>query len=204
MTVLVIDNFDSFTYNLVHQVYQLGVTDVQVARNNAISLEDINALRPELIIISPGPGGPDDAGITKDVINTFMGKIPLFGVCLGMQAMAECIGLNVIQGQPMHGKSSPIQLLATASMHPLTKDLPQEFEAIRYHSLHVEENKTIHYEALASTKDDEVLMILEAHPAPCFAWGVQFHPESIGTPLGHVLMRNVMNSVENLNLCRQT
>ena len=83
------------------------------------------------------------------------------------------------------------------------KDLPQEFEAVRYHSLHVEQNSSVSYKALAATKDDDILMILEAHPAPCFAWGVQFHPESIGTPLGHVLMRNVIQAVEALHVCGQ-
>lgn len=206
MTILVIDNFDSFTYNLVHQLYELEVEDIQVIRNNAISLEEIKLLSPQLIVLSPGPGCPSEAGITKEIIRELMGKIPLLGVCLGMQAMAECLGMQVIQGNPMHGKNSVVRLLAEANKHPLTKDLPQEFDVIRYHSLHVDDSncpENTYFKALARTTDDDVLMIMEAMPAPIFAWGVQFHPESIGTPLGKVLMRNVVQAVEKLHVCGQ-
>ena len=119
--------------------------------------------------------------------------------------MAECMGIHVIPGNPMHGKSSLVKLLPEANKHPLTKDLPQEFDVVRYHSLHVDETNCSDntcFKALARTTDDGVLMLMEARPAPIYAWGVQFHPESLGTSIGKVLMRNVMNSIKKSHVCR--
>jgi anthranilate synthase component II len=203
MSILIIDNYDSFTYNLLQQCQHVlqhdGGTDTEataitVARHDAITLDDIARQAPKLIVLSPGPGRPENAGITLATIEHFMGRIPLFGVCLGMQAMACHLGIPVTRTTPMHGKLSRIQILTP--QHPLFQGLPEHMDVVRYHSLHLAWQPGSSGRPLA-TSDDGVIMAFDATPpsSEAFAWGVQFHPESIGDGStlthGQQLLRNV-------------
>jgi anthranilate synthase/aminodeoxychorismate synthase-like glutamine amidotransferase len=184
--ILVIDNYDSFTYNLVQYLGQLGA-DVKVYRNNKISLEEISKLKPEKIIISPGPGYPKDAGISEDVIRKFAATIPILGVCLGHQAIGEVFGGKIVKAQKlMHGKTS----LIFHDGKDIFKDVPNPFEATRYHSLLVDRNvfpdKLI---ITAETKEKEI-MALRHKKYPTY--GVQFHPESILTKEGMKILDNFL------------
>ena len=185
--LLVIDNYDSFTYNLVQYLGELGQT-VSVHRNNRITLDEIeNSLRPERIVISPGPGTPDDAGITLDVIAHFAGRIPLLGVCLGHQAIGQAFGGKVIRApELMHGKASPV-------LHDgktIFSGISDQFMAGRYHSLIVEkESLPACLEVSASTADD---IIMGLRHRELKVEGVQFHPESILTSDGKRLLENFL------------
>ncbi len=182
--VLVIDNYDSFTYNLVQYLQELG-QKVTVFRNDKITLEGIRELKPERILISPGPGGPPDAGISCAVIREFAGTIPLLGVCLGHQCIGFSFGGRIrIARKIMHGKTS----LIYHNKRDLFLKLPNPFEATRYHSLLVE-NRGLPdcLEITAWTKDREI-MGLRHVKFP--VWGVQFHPESILTRAGKDLLAN--------------
>lgn len=185
--ILMIDNYDSFTYNLVQYLGELG-EDLKVFRNDKISIEKIRRLKPKRIVISPGPGTPDDAGISKEVIREFGGKIPVLGVCLGHQCIGEVYGGKVIQAKRlMHGKTSMIY----HNGKDIFKGLPNPFEATRYHSLLVERKslpKSL--EITAWTKENEI-MGLRHKDYPLF--GVQFHPESILTKAGKDILRNFLN-----------
>lgn len=182
--ILVIDNYDSFTYNLVQYLGEMG-EELEVYRNNKIAAEDIEALSPESIIISPGPGCPDDAGISKSVIEKFAGRVPILGVCLGHQSIAEVFGGRVVRSDKiMHGKVSPIYHEGKG----IFKDIDSPFDATRYHSLVVEPGTLEDpLELIAWTGDDEI-MGLRHKELP--VWGVQFHPESILTFEGMKLLRN--------------
>lgn len=185
--LLVIDNFDSFTYNLVQYFGQLGV-EQQVFRNDAITVEAAVALNPDRVMISPGPGSPDKAGISLDIIKAFAGKKPLLGVCLGHQSIAQHFGGRVVRADIlMHGKTSPV----THRNTDLFKDLPNPMEATRYHSLLVERSslpKSL--EITAETEAGEIMGL--AHKDRPI-WGVQFHPESIATQQGMKLLENFLN-----------
>lgn len=185
--ILLLDNYDSFTYNLLHYLGELGA-EVQVARNDALSLEDIAAMHPEGIVISPGPGTPKDAGICEEVIRRFGKDIPILGVCLGHQGIAEVFGGSVIEsGAPMHGKVSEI----THRDSGVFKGLPSPFPATRYHSLVVApENVPDCLEVNAETADGTI-MGLRHKEWPVH--GVQFHPESIASRQGHALLRNFLD-----------
>jgi anthranilate synthase/aminodeoxychorismate synthase-like glutamine amidotransferase len=185
--VLVIDNFDSFTYNLVQYLGELGATPV-VYRNNAITLGEIEALAPRQILISPGPGTPDDAGISMDVIRAFGPRVPLFGVCLGHQAIGQVFGGTVTRApRPVHGKQSLVQ----HDGRGVFAGLSAAFPAGRYHSLAVSDNPwPADLEIAARAADDGVVMALRHRRWP--AHGVQFHPESVLTEEGRHLLRNFL------------
>jgi len=184
--ILMIDNYDSFTYNLVQYLGELGA-DIQVVRNDKISIAEIEKLSPERIVISPGPCTPSKAGISKEVAKHFAGKIPLLGVCLGHQSVAEAFGGEIVKAQKlMHGKTSMIH----HDGNTIFKDLPNPFEATRYHSLVVKrENLPDCFEVSAETEKKEVMGIRHKE---WFMEGIQFHPESILTVYGKDLLKNFL------------
>ena len=185
--ILVIDNYDSFTYNLV-QYFQEMTPDVRVYRNDAITLSEIERLRPTHIVISPGPGDPTDAGISVEVIRRFGGHTPVLGVCLGHQSLGYAFGGKVVRAKrPMHGKISPI----LHDSKTLFTGLPKPFNATRYHSLLVERaTLPATLEVSAWTREGEI-MGLRHRKLPALE-GVQFHPESILTPEGKKLLANFL------------
>jgi anthranilate synthase component II len=187
--VLVIDNYDSFTYNLVQYLGELGA-DVRVVRNDAASVASIGQSGPERIVISPGPGRPEDAGITMDVIRELGPTIPILGVCLGHQAIGAVFGGSVVRAAaPMHGKTSTIEHDGRGVFTGLT----DPFVASRYHSLMVAESGLPDdLEVSARTREDQTIMGLRHRRWPIH--GVQFHPESILTEEGRRLLRNFLGS----------
>lgn len=182
--ILMLDNYDSFTYNLVQYLSELG-QKIDVYRNDRVNLQQIQKLNPSHIVISPGPGRPKDAGISNEVIENFSGKIPILGVCLGHQCIAEVFGGRVVTAaRLMHGKTSMIYHKGVG----IFKGIASPFEATRYHSLIVEKNFLPHIlQVTAWTKDNEI-MGLKHKRFP--VWGVQFHPESILTKEGKKLLKN--------------
>jgi len=186
--ILMIDNYDSFTYNIVQYCEQLGA-NLKIIRNDELSIDQIKELNPEKIIISPGPATPDDAGICLEVIKEFADTIPIFGICLGHQAIAQVFGAEVIQANTMmHGKTSRIKVL---NDNILFKNLPNEFTQTRYHSLIVNQNNlpsTI--EVTSKSLDDDEIMSLKIKDKNIF--GVQFHPESIMSEHGHEIIDNFL------------
>ena len=184
--ILVIDNYDSFTYNLVQYVLEIKSDDrVQVFRNDEITIDTIRELNPEKIIISPGPGIPENAGISIPLIKNFSGNFPILGVCLGHQAIAASFGGNIISApEIVHGKTSVINHKDSV----LFKDIPQRFMATRYHSLIVEPGSLPDEIRITAENDNGLIMALEHRHHPLF--GVQFHPESIATEYGKTLIRN--------------
>ena len=185
--LLVIDNYDSFTYNLVQYLGELG-EELKVYRNDQITLPEINKLQPSRIVISPGPGTPAEAGISESVIKYFAGKIPILGVCLGHQAIGEVFGGKVIRsGRIMHGKTSPI----FHDGRTIFKGLPNPFTATRYHSLIVEKaSLPASLEISAWTEQDEIMGLRHQEFK---VEGVQFHPESILTDAGKQLLANFLS-----------
>jgi anthranilate synthase/aminodeoxychorismate synthase-like glutamine amidotransferase len=192
MMILVIDNYDSFTYNLVQYLGELG-TQPLVRRNDEITVGEIAALRPERIVISPGPGRPEQAGITLDVIKTLGPTTPLLGVCLGHQAIGMAFGGSVVRAKaPMHGKTSSINHDGTGVFAGIASPLT----VARYHSLVVDRaGWPTDLEITAQTEDDGTVMALRHRELPIY--GVQFHPESILTREGHHLLRNFLNAPRN-------
>ncbi len=186
--VLMIDNYDSFTYNIVQYCRELGA-DLKVIRNDEMSIEEIRALRPEKIILSPGPSTPDDAGVTLEVIERFADEVPMFGICLGHQSIAQAFGAKVVRAKRMmHGKTSDVHIEAPS---PIFKDLPSEFTATRYHSLVVDkETLPDAIEVTSYSTDDREIMSLQIKDKPIF--GVQFHPESIMSQYGHEMLDNFL------------
>ena len=184
--LLMIDNYDSFTYNLVQYFGELG-QDVHTVRNDELDLEAIAALNPERIVISPGPCSPAEAGISVAVLQYFAGRLPILGVCLGHQAIGAAFGGKVIRAkQIMHGKTSPI----THDGKGVFADLPSPYTVVRYHSLAVErESLPSCLEITAQTEDGEIMGVRHRHFA---VEGVQFHPESIETEHGHRLLQNFL------------
>lgn len=182
--ILVIDNYDSFTYNLVQYLGEMG-EEILVYRNDKITLEEIEKLSPKEIVISPGPGRPSDAGVSKDVIKKFGGKVPILGVCLGHQSIAEVYGAAIVRSDKiMHGKVSQIHHTGKG----IFKGIPSPFIATRYHSLVVEPSTLKDpLERIAWTEDEEVMGLCHKEKP---IWGVQFHPESILTDQGKKLLRN--------------
>ncbi|ANY73576.1 anthranilate/aminodeoxychorismate synthase component II [Paenibacillus ihbetae] len=184
--ILVIDNYDSFTYNLVQYLGELG-EEVKVFRNDEIDIAGIEALAPDHILISPGPCTPNEAGVSLEVISHFKGVIPIFGVCLGHQAIGQAFGGKVIRAERlMHGKTSPIQHEGRS----VFEGLPNPFTATRYHSLIVEkESLPDELEITAWTEEGEIMGLAhKQYPVE----GVQFHPESIITDHGHQMLRNFL------------
>jgi anthranilate synthase/aminodeoxychorismate synthase-like glutamine amidotransferase len=191
--ILMVDNYDSFTYNLVQFLGEMG-EDLMVFRNDKVTTGRIARLAPELIVISPGPGGPRDAGVSREVIRRFAGRIPVLGVCLGHQCIGDVFGGRVRRaGRIMHGKTSPVY----HDGQGLFRGLPDPFEAARYHSLLVE-RKTLPacLRMSAWTEEGEVMGLRHTrHPVE----GVQFHPESVMTPTGKALLRNAVANAKAWN-----
>ena len=184
--ILMIDNFDSFTYNLVQYLRQLGA-EVQVARNNALTVDAVAQLAPEAIVVSPGPGQPQSAGISMDTIRTFSGRIPILGICLGHQAIAAAFGSKIIAArQLMHGKTSTV----TADGQAVYRGISKPFKAMRYHSLAVERASLP--DCLTVTAESEDGEIMGIRHRSHMTEGLQFHPESIMTTVGKRLLRNFL------------
>jgi len=184
--LVMIDNFDSFTYNLYQYLMQLGA-EVRVARNNSLSLAELEELNPRGLVISPGPGRPEDAGITVAAIRHFSGRIPILGVCLGHQAIALAFGAKITSaGRLMHGKTSSI----TADGRSLFQGIQSPFQAMRYHSLAVSREGFPESLEVSAESEDGEIMGLRHHSHP--TEGLQFHPESIMTTVGKRLLRNFL------------
>jgi len=186
--LLVIDNYDSFTYNLVQYLGELGA-EMRVVRNDEVTVDEIeNELEPEKILISPGPGTPDKAGITLDVVDRFAGKIPILGVCLGHQAIGQHFGGAVVRApEPVHGK--PVSV--SHDGRTIFQDIPQNFNAGRYHSLVVSRNTVPECLEISAESPDGLVMAVRHRNLPIE--GVQFHPESILTQHGKQLLQNFLS-----------
>ena len=184
--ILMIDNYDSFTYNLVQYLGQLG-EEVVVRRNDEITLAEIEDMKPEAIFLSPGPCSPEQAGITVDVVRTFHTKIPILGVCLGHQAIGQAFGGKIVHAkQVMHGKTSAIRHHSNS----VFRNLPNPLQATRYHSLVIEQASLPScLEVTAWTDDGEIMGVRHRTLA---VEGVQFHPEAILTESGHALLTNFL------------
>ena len=184
--ILMIDNYDSFTYNLVQYFGELKA-DLKVYRNDALAIEKIKKMRPKRIVISPGPGRPEDAGISVDIIKELSPKIPILGVCLGHQAIGYAFGGKIISAKElMHGKTSQIY----HEKDPLFKSIPNPFEATRYHSLVVERKTLPECLTITAWTKDKEIMGVRHKKFPL--WGVQFHPESILTKFGRDILKNFL------------
>jgi len=194
MRLLVIDNYDSFTYNLVHFLGELGA-ELTVFRNDKITLDEIAAMAPEGIVLSPGPCTPNEAGICLSLIDRFKAETPILGVCLGHQAIGQAMGGDVIRApELMHGKTSRINHKGKG----LFRGLNSGFEATRYHSLTVKPETLPPVLEVTATSDDGVIMGLQHKSLPVH--GVQFHPESIASENGHALLQNFLNITRDFHL----
>lgn len=184
--LFMLDNYDSFTYNLVQYFGELGA-EVIVARNDEITVEEIEAMEPDLICVSPGPCSPAEAGISIEVIKHFAGEIPILGVCLGHQSIAAAFGGKIIGAKKlMHGKTSSI----THSGTDIFTDIPSPFVVTRYHSLAIDRATLPECLEITAETDDGEIMAVAHHELPVF--GVQFHPESILSEYGHELLNNFL------------
>lgn len=183
--MILIDNYDSFTYNIVQYLQELGI-NLTVFKNDEITISQLKKINFNSIIISPGAGNPNTAGISLDIIKEFYKTKKILGVCLGYQCLAQFLGAKIIKDkEPMHGKISKIQIVQESK---LFKDLPKSFEVTRYHSLIVD-RETIHFPLkITAQTDDGIVMAIEHETLPLY--GVQFHPEAILTQYGHELFRN--------------
>ena len=196
--ILLIDNYDSFTYNLYQAIGVLN-SDIKVARNDEITIEEIEALSPEAIVISPGPGYPKSAGISVDVVKTFSGRVPILGVCLGHQAIAEAFGAKITHAKKqLHGKQTDITL---NTANPLFSGLPQTIKAARYHSLIADSTSLPPVLSVIATDDEAQIMAIRHRDHPTY--GVQFHPESILTKeFGSVIIENFLNDVAGIKTAK--
>lgn len=184
--ILMIDNYDSFTYNLVQAFRELGA-DMRVVRNDETDIDGIRALSPSALVLSPGPGNPASAGVTLAAVGAFAGRIPLLGVCLGHQAIAQAFGGRIVHAKRlMHGKTSRIR----HDGRGIFAGMPQGFEAMRYHSLAVERDTLPECLEISAEAEDGEIMGLRHRTLPIES--VQYHPESIGTPDGMRQMRNFL------------
>ena len=191
--ILMIDNYDSFTYNIVQEFGMLGA-DVQVVKNDAIDVAGIAALRPAAIVFSPGPGNPDSAGITLEAIKAFAGKLPLMGVCLGHQSIAQAFGGRIVGAQKlMHGKTSGLKHDGKG----LFKGFAQGMVVMRYHSLAVERATLPDCFEITAEAEDGEIMGLRHKTLPIES--IQYHPESIGTPNGINQLKNFLDFVKEYN-----
>ena len=186
--ILIIDNYDSFVFNLSRYITQLG-SETVVVRNDAITVEDIEYLHPSHIVISPGPCGPEDAGISLDIIRTFQGKIPILGICLGHQAIGYALGGKVTRAQrPMHGRASLIH----HDNRGLFRDIPNPLHVARYHSLIVSDDGLPSDVDIHARSEEGEIMALSHSTLQLF--GVQFHPESILTEYGYRIIENFIQT----------
>ena len=183
-----IDNYDSFTYNIVQYCLELGA-DLKVIRNDELTVDEIAALHPEKIILSPGPATPDDAGVTLEVIERFKDEVPIFGICLGHQSIAQAFGAKVVRAERMmHGKTSIVETTGDCAIF---EKMPETFRATRYHSLVVEQESLPEViEPKAYSSDDDEMMALKVKDREIY--GVQFHPESIMSEFGHEMIGNFL------------
>lgn len=187
--IVIIDNYDSFTYNLVDYFGRISNIDLSVFRNDKVTIDELKALKIDYIVISPGPKAPKDAGVSKAVIDEFKEKVPILGVCLGHQCIGEYFGAKIVHAKTlMHGKTSQVKHNGSNFF----KSISNPFTATRYHSLVIEKSSVpSEIEVLACSTDDEEIMAIKHKKYPIY--GVQFHPESICTPDGLVLMKNFLN-----------
>jgi anthranilate synthase component 2 len=189
--LLLIDNYDSFSYNLA-QMLGVLVDELRVIRNDELTVAEIAALNPQQIIISPGPGYPAAAGVCEDVIRELGGKIPIMGVCLGHQAICEALGGKIVHAKElMHGKSSMLKIDVDC---PIFAGLPETIQAARYHSLAAEGSTLPEELRVVATADDGEIMAVAHREYPLY--GLQFHPESIMTPQGNVILQNFVRLTE--------
>jgi len=191
--ILMIDNYDSFTYNIVQYCLELGA-DLKVIRNDELTVEQIDALNPEKIILSPGPATPNEAGVCLDVIDFFKDKTPLLGICLGHQSIAQAFGGEVVRAKNMmHGKTSKIEVTKD---NDIFNGLPKEFTQTRYHSLTVKED-TLPSIVIPTARslDDNEIMALQIKDKPIY--GLQFHPESIMSEYGYEMLDNFLKLPNN-------
>ena len=187
--ILMIDNYDSFTYNLVQYLEEIG-TPVQVVRNDVMTVAQLEALKPRGLVISPGPGGPDDAGVSLAAITHFSGKLPVLGVCLGHQSIAQAFGGTIVGARRlMHGKTS----MVSADGQGIFRGVNKPFQAMRYHSLAVERQSLPDCLYVTAESEEGEIMGLRHREHP--TEGIQFHPESIMTTIGKRLLRNFVNLV---------
>jgi anthranilate synthase/aminodeoxychorismate synthase-like glutamine amidotransferase len=189
--IIMIDNYDSFTYNLVQYLEEIG-TDVRVVRNDVMTVAEIEAQQPAAIVISPGPGGPADAGVSLELIKALSGKVPILGVCLGHQSIGAAFGAKIVSARHlMHGKTS----MVTGDGQGIFQGVTKPFQAMRYHSLAVARETLPDCLKITATSDDGEIMGLRhsEHPTE----GIQFHPESIMTTIGKRLLRNFVKMVES-------
>jgi len=189
MSILLIDNYDSFTYNLYHYLIQAGEKDVLVKRNDQISLAEIEKLNPRGIVLSPGPCTPNEAGICLEVVEKFKGIIPIFGVCLGHQTIGQAFGGEIVKTYPMHGKISDIYHQGKN----LFKGLSSPFKATRYHSLIIKKETCPKNLEITATTKDGIIMGVADEKLKIF--GVQFHPESIASEHGHQIIKNFLDLI---------
>jgi anthranilate synthase/aminodeoxychorismate synthase-like glutamine amidotransferase len=195
--ILLIDNYDSFTYNLYHYIIEASknkngsqkVQKVLIKRNDQISIAEIKTLNPKAIILSPGPCGPNEAGICLDIIQEFKAAYPIFGVCLGHQVIAQAFGAKIIKTNPMHGKISLINHQKTS----LFKGIPSPFKATRYHSLIIKKETCPKDLTITATTEDGTIMAIEHKKYQIF--GVQFHPESIASEYGHEIIKDFLDRI---------
>ena len=192
--ILMVDNYDSFTYNIVQELGMLGA-DVKVVKNDAVTISEIEAMKPQAIVFGPGPGNPDSAGITLAAIKHFAGRLPILGICLGHQSIAQAFGGRIVSAKSlMHGKTSALKHDGKG----LFKGFPQGMLAMRYHSLAVERTTLPDcFEITAETEDGEI-MGLRHKTIPIES--LQYHPESIGTPNGIGQLRNFIDGVDKVQL----
>lgn len=188
--ILLVDNYDSFTYNLYHLTGSIN-PDIKVVRNDEVTVEYVERMNPSHILLSPGPGKPEDAGICIELIRTLAGKIPIMGVCLGHQAIVQAFGGRITYAKElMHGKKKPIERVGGSR---LLDGLPKHFEAARYHSLEADKDTLPSCLKITAVSDDDQqeIMAVEHRELPVF--GVQFHPESVMTDVGSLIIRNFLN-----------
>ena len=191
--IFMIDNYDSFTYNLVQYFYMLGA-DVTVRRNDKVTISEIEALKPEALVVSPGPGNPDSAGITLEAVAHFAGKLPILGVCLGHQTIGQVFGGRVVHARNlMHGKTSPV----THDGKGLFEGIPQNFKAMRYHSLAVEAATLPDCLQISARSDDGEIMAMRHREFPIES--IQYHPESIVTVTGKRQLGNFLRLMKQFN-----
>lgn len=193
--ILLIDNYDSFTYNLYQQISNLGKT-VEVVRNDTITIEEIRKLKPEGIVLSPGPGTPSEAGITVDIVKELYKEFPILGICLGHQSIGEAFGGKIVRaGNIMHGKLSTLAYKKSG----LFKLLEGKIEVMRYHSLIIDPaTLPQELEVIALSRDDREIMAVQHKEFPVF--GLQFHPESIGTETGTKMIESFINHLDLIEI----